>query len=140
MGKYDDIINMSRPLSKNRKQMPLNDRAAQFSSFAALTGHKEAISETARETEEKIVVDDSSITVINNRLQYIHRHKDENIEAKVCFFQKDARKAGGKYIEIQEVVEKIDTYGKEVLLRNGTSFKIEDILSIDIIMPLAEEY
>ncbi len=44
---YDDIINMSRPISKNHKPMPLYDRAAQFAPFAALTGHDAAIKETA---------------------------------------------------------------------------------------------
>lgn len=33
--------------------MPLRDRAAQFAPFAALTGHGEAIEETARAAEEK---------------------------------------------------------------------------------------
>ena len=45
---YDDIINMSRPISKKHKSMPLYDRAAQFAPFAALTGHDAAIKETAR--------------------------------------------------------------------------------------------
>mgnify|MGYP000672646364 FL=1 len=44
--KYDDIINLSRPESKYPR-MPRANRAAQFSPFAALTGHEEAIRETA---------------------------------------------------------------------------------------------
>lgn len=44
--KYDDIINLPRPESKYPR-MPRSNRAAQFSPFAALTGHEEAIRETA---------------------------------------------------------------------------------------------
>ena len=51
--KYDDIINLPRHVSKKHLQMSLHDRAAQFSPFAALTGHKAAINETARLTDEK---------------------------------------------------------------------------------------
>ncbi len=43
--KYDDIIDLPRPESKYPR-MPRANRAAQFSPFAALTGHEEAIRET----------------------------------------------------------------------------------------------
>ena len=41
--KYDDILFMPHPNSKNHPRMARRDRAAQFSSFAALTGHQEVI-------------------------------------------------------------------------------------------------
>ena len=50
---YDDIINLPHPVSKNHPQMPFRDRAAQFAPFAALTGHAEAIRETAKRHVEK---------------------------------------------------------------------------------------
>ena len=43
MGKYDDIINMKPHVSKNHKPMSMQDRAAQFSPFAALDGHAQSI-------------------------------------------------------------------------------------------------
>jgi hypothetical protein len=46
--KYDDIINLPHPTSAKHPRMSLYDRAAQFSPFAALTGHEDAIEETAR--------------------------------------------------------------------------------------------
>ena len=39
---------------KVHPQMSIYDRAAQFSPFAALTGHEAAIKETARLTEEQV--------------------------------------------------------------------------------------
>lgn len=44
--KYDDIINLPHHVSQVHPQMSLMDRAAQFSPFAALTGHNDAIKET----------------------------------------------------------------------------------------------
>ena len=51
---YEDIINLPHHVSKTRRQMTMEERAAQFSPFAALTGHKEAIHETARLTNERV--------------------------------------------------------------------------------------
>lgn len=49
--KYDDIIDLPHHVSSKHPQMPLEDRAAQFSPFAALVGYEAAISEAARKTE-----------------------------------------------------------------------------------------
>ncbi len=48
MGKYDDMIDMERPVSKKHKPMSMYERAAQFAPFAALKGHDEAVADTAR--------------------------------------------------------------------------------------------
>jgi hypothetical protein len=53
-GKYDDIIHMEHPISKNHPQMPMINRAAQFAPFAALTGYEEALAET-RKKMKKII-------------------------------------------------------------------------------------
>ncbi len=53
--KYDDIIDLPHHRSAVRAHMPLADRAAQFAPFAALTGYNEAIRETQRLTEERII-------------------------------------------------------------------------------------
>ena len=44
-GKYDDIINLPHPTSAKHPRMPISERAAIFSPFAALTGHGDAIRE-----------------------------------------------------------------------------------------------
>ena len=53
-GKYDDIIHLPHHTSSRHPRMSMADRAAQFSPFAALTGHGAAISETARLTDRQI--------------------------------------------------------------------------------------
>ena len=51
-GPYDDILNVPHPTSKKHPRMPMSDRAAQFSTFAALSGYREVIEETVRQAEE----------------------------------------------------------------------------------------
>lgn len=52
--KYDDIIHLPHPVSKKHPQMPVADRAAQFSPFAALTGYEEALEETKTTAIERV--------------------------------------------------------------------------------------
>ena len=46
-GKYDDIIDMERPVSKRHTPMSREARAAQFAPFAALTGLDDTMEDTA---------------------------------------------------------------------------------------------
>jgi hypothetical protein len=51
---YEDIINLPHPVSKKHPQMSMEERAAQFAPFAALTGHGEAIRKTAEHVAESV--------------------------------------------------------------------------------------
>ena len=53
--RYDDILYMPHHQSKERPHMSLHDRAAQFAPFAALSGHEEAIEETTRAAQERVM-------------------------------------------------------------------------------------
>lgn len=50
---YDDIINLPHHVSKKHPPMSMIQRAAQFAPFAALTGHEDAIKQTAIRNQEK---------------------------------------------------------------------------------------
>lgn len=54
MRKYGDIINLPHHQSATRKHMTNYERAAQFAPFAALTGHSDAIDETAAEVMKEM--------------------------------------------------------------------------------------
>lgn len=58
MYKYQDMIDLPHPVSRTHPPMPIQDRAAQFAPFAALSGHYEAVRETARLTEERTELDE----------------------------------------------------------------------------------
>lgn len=53
MNRYSDIINLPHHVSKNHPPMSRQNRAAQFSPFAALTGYEESIESAAREKEKE---------------------------------------------------------------------------------------
>ena len=71
---YNDIINLPHPVSKNHPQMPLQDRAAQFAPFAALTGHDAAIKETARLTDERLELSEEVIAQLNEKINIIRNN------------------------------------------------------------------
>lgn len=130
MMKYDDIIHLPHHRSKKHAPMPLSDRAAQFSPFAALTGHDAAIKETARLTDRKIELDEYEIAVLDEVLQTIKEKIAESPEITVTYFEPDMRKEGGKYVTVTGNVKKMDEYTKALIMNNGMRIRIEDIIEI----------
>ena len=55
---YDDIIGLPHYVSQKRPKMSMHDRAAQFAPFAALTGHSEVISDTAKSNDTRMNTED----------------------------------------------------------------------------------
>ena len=60
-----------------RRRMPLHARAAQFSPFAALTGHDDVLRETARLTERPVSLDENEQAVLDLRLQQLRSRLSE---------------------------------------------------------------
>ena len=54
MKQYEDIINHQRPASRKHKPMSMRDRAAQFASFAALSGYEDMVEEKQKNIEAEI--------------------------------------------------------------------------------------
>ena len=129
---YDDIINLPHYQSKKRAHMSLEDRAAQFASFAALTGHEEAIEETARLTEKKIVLDEVAKEAISMKLFEISRNLDKKWNVSITYFKPDRFKDGGVYLTDIGVVKKIDEVEKIIVMDNGMRIEIEGIIGVEI--------
>lgn len=127
---YEDIINLPHHKSKTRKHMPLADRAAQFAPFAALTGHGDAIDETARTTLDRIELDEYSKEEINYKLICI---RDEEVKGDVCitYFVADSKKSGGDYQVANGKVIKIKEFERIVVMEDNTEIPIDDIISIE---------
>ena len=129
--KYDDIINMPHHKSAKHPQMSMINRAAQFSPFAALTGHGEAIKETARLTDERVELDESVKAVIDERLQYIEENIKSKPTATVTYFELDDRKEGGEYVTVTGKVRKIDSAANCIIMTNGMIIPICEIFNIE---------
>ena len=132
MTNYEDIIHLPHHCSKKHAPMPLADRAAQFSPFAALTGHEAAIKETARLTDRKIELDEYEIAVLDEKLQKIKEQLKAYPEVTITYFQPDMRKEGGEYVTITQRVKKIDEYAKAMIMEDSTRILIEEIVEIVI--------
>lgn len=127
MGAYDDIIHLPHPTSARHPRMPMIDRAAQFTPFQALTGYGEAIQETARITGEKAELTEDEKAVLDEKLRLL---TDTGNEAVFTYFLPDGRKSGGAYITVQGTVKKLVPLEGRLVLTNGATIPIEDILEI----------
>lgn len=127
---YDDIINMNRPISTKHPPMLLLDRAAQFSPFAALTGHEDAIREKARYTNEFVELCGDEQIIIDRKLQQIRDNIINNPEVTITYFEPDALKTGGKYVTITGRVKKIDEYEKKIIMLGGDEILIKYIVNL----------
>ena len=54
---YEDIINLPHHVSRIHPHMTLEERAAQLSPFAALTGYEAAIDKTRRRAQQELEED-----------------------------------------------------------------------------------
>ena len=128
--KYDDIIDLPRHVSARHPQMPLSDRAAQFSPFAALTGHEAAIKETARLTDAFVELDEDRKEELDEQLQMLKENQSQRPEIEVTYFQSDMKKAGGTYMTIRGRVKKVDEYNHQVIFTDGTVLSMDNLYSI----------
>jgi hypothetical protein len=129
-GPYDDIIDLPHYVSVKHPHMPMIDRAAQFSPFAALTGYDAAIKETARLTGERLDLDDCEKAALNNKLQLLLNRIAERPYVSITYFQPDKRKAGGEYVITSGSIKRINRYERTLLMDNGVKIVIEDIIDI----------
>ena len=140
-GKYDDIIGLSRPESR-RPKMTMNDRAAQFAPFAALTKFGEEIRESNRKTSEEIELGDGEIEQIDEVLRGIERRIEENkadgagnegFAIAVAYFVRDKVKPGGRVEEYIGNVKKIDRVGRKLIFYGGKIVDMQDLLSLSAV-------
>ena len=129
-GPYDDIIELPHPTSTKHSRMPISDRASIFSPFAALTGHGDAIQETARLTEQKMELDEDAKAELDRRQAVLLEHIKEQPEVTIAWFQPDARKDGGAYLTTTGRLKKIDQVERRLFLLDGTKIPLDDVVWI----------
>ena len=131
-GTSDDIIALPHPEPRIHPRMSLHDRAAQFSPFAALTGHSAAIAETGRLTASRITLDESEIARVDAALQRLRELLPQAPAVSITYFVPDERKAGGSYQTVTGTARRIDTANGVLLLTDQRAIPIPDILDVAI--------
>ena len=129
--KYADIIDLPHHQSDTRPKMSNYDRAAQFSPFAALTGHADSIKETARLTDEYSEPSEEMKAIMNEKILFLMEQLEKQPEITITFFKPDEKKQGGAYITITGVVKKIKTYERQIQMTTGDLIPIDMIFGID---------
>ena len=120
---------MDRPISKYPK-MSMSDRAAQFAPFAALTGHKEAVIEQGRITQEKRVLSNEEKLEINEKIIEMVSLKSK---CRITYFEKDKTKSGGKYIQNVLSFKRLDELNKTLFFKENIQIQIDDIVDIEVL-------
>lgn len=127
---YSDMLYMPHPTSLTHPRMSRIDRAAQFSPFAALVGYDAAVEEAARETEDKICLDEDRKAELDMRLQILLSHISEHPQASITYFLPDSRKEGGSYPTITGALKRIDLLTRLITLMDGTLIPIDSIVDV----------
>ena len=120
---------MARPTSKYPK-MSMSDRAAQFAPFAALTGHKEAVIEQGRITQEKRILSNEEKLEINEKIIELVNLKSR---CRITYFEKDKTKSGGKYIQDVLSFRRLDELNKVLYFKENIQIQIDDIVDIEVL-------
>lgn len=132
-GPYDDIIDLPHPTSTRHPRMPMANRAAQFSPFAALTGYEDAVQETARQTVARPELTEEEKSHLNAELQALAEKISEHPTVSLTYFQPDERKAGGGFVTAEGAAKKLDRHTGMVILDDGRKIPVENLMSIQLI-------
>lgn len=139
---YADIIDLPHWQSPTRPHMSLYDRAAQFSSYKALSGYEDMVAEEARETESEAELTEERAELLSRKLRVISDavREGEHPELTFTVFIPDERKTGGRYVEITDSVKKVDSvYRKIVLMGKEGRSQANKTIDIDRIIDIKGE-
>ena len=107
-------------------------RAAQFASFDALTGFGDAVDETARLTDTRIILTEDKKQMLDETLHLLMDMIDNPPTARITHFIPDTRKEGGAYVTVVGKVTTVDTHAGCVVLSDKRRIHIADILDIEL--------
>lgn len=128
MSEYDDIIDLPQPKSRH-EPMPMSDRAAQFSPFAALNGYGDAIDETARFTDHRIELSEEKRAELDYKQQYLATLNAPTVT--VIYFVPDERKSGGAYVTHTGVLKRVDEVERAMVFADGTRVEMDEVVGIE---------
>jgi len=127
MSGYDDILHLPHHVSDRHPRMPMTDRAAQFSPFAALTGYGAVVQEAARLTDQRIELGEDEKAALDRRLQLLAEARGP---AAFTYFLPDSRKEGGACVTVTGRLKRVDASRRLLLLEDGAEIPIDDLLEI----------
>ena len=109
------------------------DRAAQFSSFAALTGYEAMVAETSRLTGSRVELDEEQRRALNESISDIVGRTAVHPKVRIVHFVPDKRKNGGEYVTIEGFVQNVELPNRKLVLKDGTTVTFDDILFVTVL-------
>lgn len=131
--RYADLIGRQRPASPRHPPMPRENRAAQFAPFAALTGHGDAVAETARQTQARPELDEGVIAALDAQLGQIRARLGERPAAEITYFVPDSTKAGGALVTVRGRVCKLRELEQQLVLEEGAVVPVGQIMALRLL-------
>ena len=128
---YEDIINLPHHVSERHPQMPMAERAAQFSPFAALTGFGAVTRETERQTDQMREMTENEREELDYKLGILCNFPGEKPCVAITYFVPDEKKEGGAYRTIRGQMRKIDSYKREIIMKDGSHIPIDCVLELN---------
>ena len=133
MTSYDDIIHIKAPIPLRHARMPVEDRAAQFAPFAALTGYEAAVAEAGRRTERAIELDENEMALLDRKLRFLREQSHPGPTVKLRYFMPDLRKEGGAYRETEAQILRFEQFPPGLWLSTGEFVALEYLTELEIL-------
>lgn len=128
LNKYASILKQPYTKSRLHPRMPDSMRAVQFSPFAALSGHEEAIKKVCQYLEERQGPTEDEREILQYQLEKLQLLIHQKPLITISFIE------NGKPLNTQQLtanVKKLDEYNKLLIMNDGRKIPLECILSLD---------
>lgn len=129
---YEDLVDTQWPRPSSRRRMPLQERAAQFAPFSALTGFDEVIDETARITQTPVFLSEESLMGINRSLDRLKERLPIPTAVEMLIYCPDKKKEGGSFRHMESTVKKLDSYAQTLTLEDGSKIYFRQICELKL--------
>lgn len=126
---YEDIVHLPRPVSRRHPRMSMDARAAQFAPFAALTGHEDAINETARRTAAMRELTAEELADLSRKLSYALSFPERPV-IDITYFVPDTRKDGGSYVTVKAAIRMVEETRNIMTLMDGTEIALDAVTDL----------
>lgn len=128
MTEYQDMVTRPHPDPKYHTRMPLENRAAQFAPFAALTGYEEAVEEAHRLTDHRPELSDEEKDALDRALRQALEEKERPVT--ITRFIPDARKEGGRIVTKKGRIRRLDAYHRRLVMEDGEKIPLGEVLDL----------
>lgn len=125
MNRYDDIINLPHHVSERHPRMDVENRAAQFAPFSALSGYEEALEKSRQPKEVISRIEDEESIYLSRRVAYALMCGKEEPIVSITY-----RRTDGAETTITGIIQKWDETEGTLLLKNGSVVAAERITDI----------